>query len=97
MRGSSAVAAPGATAPAVIMPAAVTAAAVFLHLRARCAMVPPPEIPEIPLRSNRGGSVEIMQSGEQGAHRIPTSVTQFTDMEDQEMATTPPSGERPQE
>ncbi|MFI8892727.1 hypothetical protein [Streptomyces paradoxus] len=39
----------------------------------------------------------IMQSGEQAAHRIATSVTQFTDMEDQEMATTPPTGERPQE
>ncbi|MFH9008882.1 hypothetical protein ACH4E5_37295 [Streptomyces afghaniensis] len=41
--------------------------------------------------------MEIMQSGEQGAHRITLSVTQFTDMKDQEMATTPPSGERPQE
>ncbi|WP_272923352.1 hypothetical protein [Streptomyces sp. SID5643] len=41
--------------------------------------------------------MEIMQSGEHGAHRIGTSVTQFTDMEDQEMATTPPTGERPQE
>ncbi|MFF6874608.1 MULTISPECIES: hypothetical protein [unclassified Streptomyces] len=41
--------------------------------------------------------MEIMQSGEQDAHRIATSVTQFTDMEDQEMATTPPTGERPQE
>ncbi|WP_269803200.1 hypothetical protein [Streptomyces sp. Go-475] len=41
--------------------------------------------------------MEIMQSGEQGAHRIPMSVTQFTDIQDQEMATTPPTGERPQE
>jgi hypothetical protein len=40
--------------------------------------------------------VEIMQSGEQGAHRIPMSVTQFTGMKDQEMATSPPTGERPQ-
>ncbi|MFI7019428.1 hypothetical protein [Streptomyces sp. NPDC050164] len=41
--------------------------------------------------------MEIMQSGEQSAHRISTSVTQFTGMEDQEMATGPPTGERPQE
>jgi hypothetical protein len=41
--------------------------------------------------------VEIMQSGEQSAQRIAVSVTQFTDMEDQEVATTPPTGERPQE
>lgn len=47
-RGSSAAVAPGAEAPAVIRPAAVIAAAVFLHLRARCAMVPPPDDPRHP-------------------------------------------------
>ncbi|MGK5698059.1 hypothetical protein ACSNOJ_35135 [Streptomyces sp. URMC 128] len=40
--------------------------------------------------------MDIMQSGEQGAHRIATSVTRFTGMKDQEMATSPSPGERPQ-
>ncbi|MET9389059.1 hypothetical protein ABZY20_01405 [Streptomyces sp. NPDC006624] len=41
--------------------------------------------------------MEIMQSGEQGAHRIVTSVTQLTGVRDQEVATMPSTGERPQE
>ncbi|MFE1247953.1 hypothetical protein [Streptomyces sp. NPDC058735] len=41
--------------------------------------------------------MEITQSGEQGAHRITPSVTQFTGVRDQEVATVPPAGERPQE
>ncbi|MEU0174636.1 hypothetical protein ABZ178_14940 [Streptomyces massasporeus] len=97
MRGSSAAAAAGAVAPAVIIPAAVTAAAVLLQLRARCAMVPPPEDPPDPRAVDRRRIVGIAQSGEQGAHRIATRVTRFTGVRDQEMATTPPTGERPQE
>ncbi|MDQ1020166.1 hypothetical protein [Streptomyces afghaniensis] len=41
--------------------------------------------------------MEIMHGGEQGAHRMSMSVTQLTDMKDQEPATTPSTGERPQE
>ncbi|WP_279617146.1 hypothetical protein [Streptomyces regalis] len=41
--------------------------------------------------------MEIMQSGKPIARRNQTSVTQLTDGVDQEMETTPPTGERPQE
>ncbi|WP_267881820.1 MULTISPECIES: hypothetical protein [unclassified Streptomyces] len=41
--------------------------------------------------------MEIMQSGELSAHLIAMSVTQLTGVRDQEMATMPPRGERPQE
>ncbi|WP_279616740.1 hypothetical protein [Streptomyces curacoi] len=41
--------------------------------------------------------MEIMQSGKPLTHPNQTSVTQLTEGEDQEMAPTPPTGERPEE